>query len=103
MMVIGERVTTYNRKSFQLKGIDDYRVLNVRMKYEGGVVAYLNGVKVGRFNLVEDFDGDTESMRVCSRCECILEVPHTSRIGWCKRREKWNVIRGSSFRGHNVI
>ena len=43
-----------------------HQVLNVRMKYEGGVVAYLNGVKVGRFNLVEDFDGDTESMRVCS-------------------------------------
>ena len=63
-MVIGERVTTYIRKSFQLKGIDDYRVLNVRMKYEGGVVAYLNGVKVGRFNLVEDFDDDTESTNV---------------------------------------
>ena len=67
MMVIGERVTTYIRKSFQLKGVDDYRVLTVRMKNEGGVVAYLNGVKVGRFNLVEDFDGDTESMRVYSR------------------------------------
>ena len=63
-MVIGERVTTYIRKSFQLKGIDDYRVLNVRMKYEGGVVAYLNGVKVGRFNLVEDFDDNTESISV---------------------------------------
>ena len=67
MMEIGERVTTYIRKSFQLKGVDDYRVLTVRMKNEGGVVAYLNGVKVGRFNLVEDFDGDTESMRVYSR------------------------------------
>ena len=64
MMVIGERVTTYIGKSFQLKGIDDYRVLNVRMKYEGGVVAYLNGVKVGRFNLVEDFDDNTESISV---------------------------------------
>ena len=67
MMMIGERVTTYIRKSFQLKGVDDYRVLTVRMKNEGGVVAYLNGVKVGRFNLVEDFDGDTKSMRVYSR------------------------------------
>ena len=34
MMVIGERVTTYIRKSFQLKGVDDYRVLAVRMKNE---------------------------------------------------------------------
>ena len=47
MIVIGrgreeERVTTYIRKSFQLKGIEDYRVLNVRVKYEGGVVAYVN-------------------------------------------------------------
>ena len=64
MMVIGERMTTYIGKSFQLKGIDDYRVLNVRMKNEGGVVAYLNGVRVGRFNLVEDFDDDTESTNV---------------------------------------
>ena len=64
MMMIGERVTTYIRKSFQLKGIDDDRVLTVRMKNEGGVVAYLNAVKVGRFNLVEDFDGDTESINV---------------------------------------
>ena len=103
MMVIGERVTTYIGKSFQLKGIDDYRVLTVRMKNEGGVVAYLNGVKVGRFNLVEDFDGDTESMRVCSRCECVLEVPHHSRIGWCKGREECDGIRGSSSRGHIVI
>ena len=98
MMEIGERVTTYIRKSFQLKGIDDDRVLTVRMKYEGGVVAYLNGVKVGRFNLVEDF-----GMVVQNRCECVLEVPHHSRIGWCKGREECDGVRGSSSRGHIVI
>ena len=37
-IVNGETVTTYLRKSFQLTGIDDYQVLNIRMKYAGGVV-----------------------------------------------------------------
>ena len=58
------RVTTYIRKSFQLTNIDDYQVLNVRMKYAGGVVVYFNGNKVARFNLADEFDSDTESLEV---------------------------------------
>ena len=57
-------VTTYIRKSFQLTGIDDYQVLNVRMKYAGGVAVYFNGNRVARFNLIEDFDSETESIAV---------------------------------------
>ena len=63
-IVNGETVTTYLRKSFQLTGIDDYQVLNIRMKYAGGVVVYFNGNKVARFNLIEDFDANTESIEI---------------------------------------
>ena len=57
-------VTTYIRKSFQLTGVDDYQVLNVRMKYAGGVAVYFNGNQVARFNLIEDFDSETESIEI---------------------------------------
>ncbi|KNB42200.1 hypothetical protein JH06_4495 [Blastocystis sp. subtype 4] len=49
-------ITTYIRKSFTMSGVNDYQVLNVRVKYSGGVAAYLNGNLVARFNLAEDFD-----------------------------------------------
>ena len=57
-------VTTYIRKSFQLTNVDDYQVLNIRMKYAGGVAVYFNGNKVARFNLADDFDANTESIAV---------------------------------------
>ena len=60
----GESVTTYIRKSFQLTGVDDYQVLNVRMKYAGGVAVYFNGNKVARFNLASHFDANTESLEL---------------------------------------
>ena len=60
----GELVTTYIRKSFQLTNVDDYQVLNVRVKYAGGVAVYFNGNSVARFNLIEDFDEETESMTI---------------------------------------
>ena len=49
-------ITTYIRKSFTMNGLNDYEVLNVRVKYSGGVAAYLNGNLVARFNLEDDFD-----------------------------------------------
>ena len=57
-----ESVTTYIRKSFQLTGVDDYQVLNVRVKYTGGVVVYFNGNLVARLNINEFFDDATESI-----------------------------------------
>ena len=57
-------VTTYIRKSFQLTNVDDYQVLNVRMKYAGGVAVYFNGNRVARFNLIDEFDANTESIEV---------------------------------------
>ena len=37
-----ESVTTYIRKTFTIPSLEDYHVLNVRMKYSGGVAVYLN-------------------------------------------------------------
>ncbi|KNB41348.1 cadherin domain-containing protein, partial [Blastocystis sp. subtype 4] len=55
-------ITTYIRKSFTMSGVNDYQVLNVRVKYSGGVAAYLNGNLVARFNLEEDFDSTSLSI-----------------------------------------
>ena len=49
-------ITTYIRKSFTMSGLNDYEVLNVRVKYSGGVGAYVNGNVVARFNLEDEFD-----------------------------------------------
>ena len=45
-----------------MSGLNDYQVLNVRVKYSGGVAAYLNGNLVARFNLEDDFDSTTLSI-----------------------------------------
>ncbi|KNB41200.1 hypothetical protein JH06_5798 [Blastocystis sp. subtype 4] len=45
-----------------MSGVNDYQVLNVRVKYSGGVGAYLNGNLVARFNLEDDFDSTTLSI-----------------------------------------
>ena len=59
-----EAVTVYIRKTFDLPNLDDYNTLNVRIRYAGGVVAYFNGQKVARFNLIGDFDSTTESIQI---------------------------------------
>ena len=53
--------TAYIRHEVTIPSIEDYHVLNVRMRYAGGVVAYFNGHIVARFNLDEDFDATTEA------------------------------------------
>ena len=57
-----EAITTYIRKSFSISGVSDYQVMNVRVKYAGGVAAYLNGNLVARLNLIEEFDSSTLSI-----------------------------------------
>ena len=54
--------TAYIRHEVTIPSIDDYHVLNVRMRYAGGVVAYFNGHIVARFNLDEDFDASSEAL-----------------------------------------
>ena len=56
--------TAYIRHEVNIPSIDDYFVLNVRVKYSGGVVAYFNGRIVARFNLEDSFDASTEAIAV---------------------------------------
>ena len=53
--------TAYVRHEVTIPAIEDYYVLNVRVKYTGGVAAYFNGRLVARFNLADDFEADTEA------------------------------------------
>ena len=53
--------TAYVRHEVNIPSIDEYHVLNVRVKYTGGVVAYFNGHTVARFNLAEGFDASSEA------------------------------------------
>ena len=59
-----EAITTYIRKAFVLPNTEDYQVLNIHIRYAGGVVAYYNGQRVGRFNLEKEFTAMTESITV---------------------------------------
>ena len=59
-----EATTVYVRRTFAIPTIEDYHVLNVHIKYTGGIVGYFNGRKVARFNLEEDFTSSTESIAV---------------------------------------
>ena len=56
--------TAYVRHEVVIPSLEDYFVLNVRMKYAGGVAAYFNGRLVARFNLEENFDASTEATAV---------------------------------------
>ena len=56
--------TAYVRHEVNIPSIDDYYVLNVRVKYTGGIVAYFNGNVVARFNLEDNYDASTEALAV---------------------------------------
>ena len=63
---LGEHMTTtaYIRREVTIPNLEDYHVLNARVKYTGGVVVYFNGNIVARFNLEDDFDASTEATTV---------------------------------------
>ena len=56
-------VTTYIHKEVNIPDISNYHVLNIRVKYAGGVAAYFNGRLVARFNLEENFDSNSYSLK----------------------------------------
>ena len=56
--------TAYVRHEVSIPSLEDYHVLNVRVKYTGGVVAYFNGRLVARFNLEDGFDALSEATAV---------------------------------------
>ena len=53
--------TAYIRHEVTIPSLEDYHVLNVRVKYVGGVVVYFNGRTVARFNLADPFTAATEA------------------------------------------
>ena len=55
-------VTAYIRHEVYIPSLEDYHVLNIQIKYAGGVAAYFNGHLVARFNLDEVFTADTEAI-----------------------------------------
>ena len=67
-------ITSYVRKEFAIPSLEDYAVLNVRVKYAGGVVAFLNGHKVARFNLEDGYTSETPS--IISKSEPFVSVFH---------------------------
>ena len=56
--------TAYIRREVNIPNLEDYHVLNARVKYAGGVVVYFNGHIVARFNLEDEFDASTEATAV---------------------------------------
>ncbi|KAM7454373.1 hypothetical protein BLSTO_04870 [Blastocystis sp. subtype 1] len=54
--------TAYIRHEVTVPSLEDYSVLNVHVKYTGGVVVYFNGRLVARFNLAEKFVADSEAL-----------------------------------------
>ena len=56
--------TAYIRHVVQVPSLRDYHVLNVRVKYTGGLAVYFNGRLVARFNLEDEFDKSTEATTV---------------------------------------
>ena len=52
----------YLRHHFAIPSVSDYQVLNVLVKFSGGVVAYVNGHKVARFNLPSEVTASTEAL-----------------------------------------
>ena len=54
-------ITVYLRHHFSIPSIEDYPVLNVLVKFGGGLIAYMNGLKIARFNLPSDVTSSTEA------------------------------------------
>ena len=56
--------TAYIRHEVNIPAVEDYHVLNVRVKYTGGLAVYFNGQLVARFNLADSFDASSEATTV---------------------------------------
>ena len=61
---MSEAITVYIRHDITLDDASHYHVLNICAKYVGGLVAYFNGRKFARFNLIDEFNADTESIGI---------------------------------------
>ena len=57
-----ESITFYTRKLVLIPDLDVYHVLNIHVRYSGGLVAYFNGRIVARFNLPDSFTSETYAL-----------------------------------------
>ena len=62
VVLVYSMTVAYIRKEVDIPDIDIYSVLNVRIKYNGGVAAYFNGNIVARFNLEENADSQSSAI-----------------------------------------
>ena len=92
------------RHEVSIPSLEDDSVLNVRVKYAGGVAAYFNGRLVVRFNLAASFDASTEAIplhdgslfhiilssvdAVAGKNVMAFEVHRSTRERDCFRRER---------------
>ena len=56
--------TAYIRHEVSIPAVEDYHVLNMRVKYTGSLAVCFNGQLVARFNLEDSFDASTEATTV---------------------------------------
>ena len=61
-----EDTTCYVRKVVEVYGLSDYNVLNVKIKYQGGIIGYWNNRMVAKFNLPDIVTSYTEGNTVHS-------------------------------------
>ena len=80
-----------------IESVEEYEVLNVCVRYGGGVVVYLNGKMVARLNVYEEFSLETES--IVSHDPTTFSKFHIIVVGSGAMKEK-NVI---AFEIHRPI
>ena len=56
--------TAYIRHEVNIPALEDYHVLNMRVKYTGSLAVCFNGQLVARFNLADSFDASSEATTV---------------------------------------
>ena len=52
----------YIRKTFNIPSLEDYQVLNIRVRYMDGLAAYFNGKRVALFNMPSEITPETNAL-----------------------------------------
>lgn len=61
---VTEEIAVYIRKTFNIPTLEDYQVLNVRVRYLDGLAAYFNGKRVALFNMPSEITSETPALSV---------------------------------------
>ena len=57
-----ESATFYVRRTFEIPHLSEVSVLNVRVRFTGGLVGYFNGRRMVRFNMPDAFNQESEAL-----------------------------------------